>query len=376
MSITRSCLLLLPLLAFLAAASPANDETPGNPEAATLERNRQLLQKWKADPEHSARLQRDLHDFWALPEAKRQRMRQLDSAFHQLDAKTQRRLWKVAERYSAWLERLTEEERRQIEQAKDTQQRLQLVRTIRERQWIERLPRKVREDLEKQPAEGRSAQVALLRKQERQQRQLWSRSVGGGPRSKQPVRTADLPPETKIFIEKQLLPRLTAEEKQKYHQAEGRPEFTRTVKELAKHHPVLPPLPLPHKAIVRFDDLPERAKIVAGSKPNWERRTEAWQQLRRVEGKWPEWALTFHSLLSKQQRKEMPQLGASRPREFPPRVRDFIQKTLPQKVSAQEMNDLRMKLGKWPDYPLFLLHLAEKHKLEVPGMSLPGGAEW
>ncbi len=184
MSIPRSCLLLLPLLVFLVAASPGEEGTPEGSDAAHLERNRLLLQKWKADPEHYARLQRDLHDFWALPKAKRQQHRQIDQEFHQLDAKTQRRLWKVAERYNTWLERLPEDERRQIEQTKDTQERLQLIRAIRERQWIERLPKKVREELEKLPAEARAARVAVLRKQEQQQRQLWSRPVKVKPKSK------------------------------------------------------------------------------------------------------------------------------------------------------------------------------------------------
>ncbi len=175
---------LLPLLIFLTAAMPGEEGAPEVTDAVNLERNRQLLDKWKADPEHYARLQRDLRDFWALPKSKRRQIRQLDQDFHQLDAKTQRRLWQVAERYTAWLDRLPQAERQQIEQAKDSQERLQLIRTIRERQWIERLPRKVREDLEKLPPEARAAQIVQLRKQERQQRLLWSRPIGAKQRPK------------------------------------------------------------------------------------------------------------------------------------------------------------------------------------------------
>jgi hypothetical protein len=181
----RSCLLLLPMLTFLAAATPSEEGTSGTSEAAYLERNRQLLQKWKADPEHYARLQRDLHDFWALPDSKRRQLRQLDRVFHELDAKTQKRLWKAAERYTAWLERLPEAERQQIEQTNDTQERLQLIRTIREQQWIERLPRKVREDLSKLSPAERAAQIALLHKQERQQRLLWTRPLPAKQKAKQ-----------------------------------------------------------------------------------------------------------------------------------------------------------------------------------------------
>jgi hypothetical protein len=183
-TIPRYGLLLCPMLILLAAESPTEEGTSPAPDAAYLERNRQLLLKWKADPEHYARLQRDLRDFWALPEPKRRQLRRLDRAFHELDAKTQKRLWKAAERYAAWLERLSEAERQQIEETKDTQQRLQLIRTLRERQWIARLPRKVREDLEKLPPQERAAQMAQLRKQERQQRLLWSKPLGAKQRPK------------------------------------------------------------------------------------------------------------------------------------------------------------------------------------------------
>lgn len=181
---SRYCLLLWPMIAFLVAATPGEEGAPRTPGNADIERNRQLLSKWKAEPEHYTRLQRDLRDFWALPASKRRQLRQLDRDFHQLDAKTQKRLWKAAERYIAWLERLPEAERQQIEQAKDTQERLQLIPTIRERQWIERLPRKVREQLEKLPPEARAAREAMLRKQERRHRLLWSRPIGAKARPK------------------------------------------------------------------------------------------------------------------------------------------------------------------------------------------------
>lgn len=369
-SIRRYCLLLIPMMAFLAAATPSAED------AADLERNRRLLQQWKSEPEHHARLQRDLHDFWELPETQRRQLRQLDHAFHQLDGRTQKRLWKVAERYSAWLEHLPEDDRRRIEETKDAPQRLQLIRTLRTRQWIERLPRKVQADLDRLPEDARAAEVARLRDQERQQRLLWKRPLSAGTHLWQPSRPAELSEEAREFVEKHLLPHLTPEEKRQYNAAIGRwPDFPRTLKELAKHHPVLPPLPPPHKPIVRFEDLPDKARVEAGPKPDWERREDVWKRLHQVEGKWPEWALLFHAQLTKAQRQRMPALGASRPEDFPASVREFIRKTLKAKVSTAEFKELKGMQGKWPDYPLHLLHLAEKHKLEVPGMSLPG-SDW
>lgn len=46
---------------------------------------------------------------------------------------------------------------------------------LQERQWIEKLPRKVREELDKLPAEKRAARIAQLREQERRQRREWRR---------------------------------------------------------------------------------------------------------------------------------------------------------------------------------------------------------
>jgi hypothetical protein len=372
-SIFRHYCLFMPLSVLLFAGSTGSESVDSTVNG-DRERNRQLLQKWKNDPEHFARLQRDLSDFWSMPDAKRRKIRELDAAFHELDTQTQKRLWKVADRYVEWLENLSEEERQRIEESNNSIERLGLIRSIRERQWIEGLPRNLREDLQKLPQEERANQVAQLREQERQQKIQWRKPIRIADRSRQPTRLADLPGAAKDFVEKHLLPHLNAEERRRYDAAQGHwPDFVDTIKELAKSHPVLPPL---SKPITHYDQLPEKAKIEAGPKTIWEKREEVWQELQRVEGKWPEWATTFLRHLSPEQRKHMPPLGASRPGEFPPKAREFINKTLSQKVTVQERRELRALEGKWPDYPLRLLRLAEKYKLEVPGMSLPVSADW
>ena len=374
-SIFRYGCLLLPMLAFLMGSAPEKGRTSRS-SSADRERNRQLLEQWKADPEHYARLEQDLRAFWALPQAKRKQLRQLDQAFHQLDPAAQKRLWLVARRYLAWLERLPADQRRWIEEASDANERLERIKTVRERQWIAHLPKSMQEELNKLPADERSAKVQKLREQERRQRGQGKQPFFGGPTLKQPAHLMDFPPGVRSFVEKQLLPHLTAEEKQRLLEAEGHwPEYPQTIKELAKRHPVLPPLPAPHKPITHFEELPDKAKVQAGSRISWERRTEAWNRLRKVEGKWPEWALMFHNLLTPEQRERMPPLGASRPDDFAPPVQAFIANTLKKKVTQTEWRSLKHLEGKWPEYPLHLLQLAAKHNLEVPGMSLPGPAE-
>jgi hypothetical protein len=245
---------------------------------------------------------------------------------------------------------------------------------LRHRQWIERLPRKVREELEKLPPAERAARMAKLQEEERQQQILWRRPLGGSGHFKPAAHLEELPEEVRKFVEKHLLPHLTPDERRRYEAAKGRwPEFPDTIKELSKRHPVLPPL---HPPIARYEQLPQKAKIEAGPKTNWEKREDVRIKLQRVEGKWPEWALTFHALLSPEQRQRMPPLGASRPKDFSVEVRDFIEKSLARKVTFAEWRELHALEGKWPEYPLRLLRLAEKYKLEVPGMSLPASAEW
>lgn len=366
--LSRGLAVLLPVLGFVLSATPAHESA-----SADRERNRRLLSKWKADPEHYARLQQDLRDFWALPEEQRLRLRALDRELHQLDDKTQKRLWKTAERYTLWLERLPDEDRQQIETAGDSQEKLRRIREIRQRQTIERLPKRIGDELRELPAEERTARLAKLREQEQWQRKLWQRPLGAAaPRlGKPPTSLRELPPDARQFIEKNVLPRLSDEEQARLRQAEGRPEFVAVVKHLSEQHPVLPPLPAPHKPITRYEDLPDRAKVEAGSKPSWERRTQVWEKLHKVEGKWPEWALAFHAALTPEQRQQMPPLGASRPSDFSPQVGAFIEQTLTKKISLRERKDLRDAEGRWPEYPKRLLELAHKHKLEVPGLSLP-----
>ena len=68
----RRLLPLLLLLALLAVLpSTALPEPNGSWQEAAredaLRHNRRLLEKWRADPEHYQRLQRDLKAFWELP---------------------------------------------------------------------------------------------------------------------------------------------------------------------------------------------------------------------------------------------------------------------------------------------------------------------
>jgi hypothetical protein len=303
----RFCLPVLLVVAFPALATQDEGES-----------NQRLLERWRADPAHYARLQRDLKAFWALPAEKRDRLRQLDHSLHEGEPAVRTRLWASLERYSAWLERLPQAQRRLIENAPDRQEKLRLIRQIRERQWVEHLPRKVQEDLSRLPQEKQPAAVARLRQEERQRVRDWKRLVALRPepaahRLSRPTRLTDFPPEVQVFVNDVLKPMLGAEEKEQLKNAEGRwPLLTHTLVELSDRHPVLPPI-LNGPVILHHQDLPMEMKRALTRERL--KGTGALLALHRAEGHWPDYALVATELYS-HEGKTPPPLGASRPKEF------------------------------------------------------------
>src|SRR6266436_7281312 len=132
----------LPL--FLLVALPLVVLADGNDDQ---ERNRKLLEKAKSDPQRYARLLQDLQAFLALPEEKQQELRKLDRDLHDEDSAGYARLQRVLERYSDWLQRLPEAERKKLESTSDTKEKIRLIKEIREREWIGWLPRTYQEEL-------------------------------------------------------------------------------------------------------------------------------------------------------------------------------------------------------------------------------------
>jgi hypothetical protein len=210
------------------------DPPPENPE-----QQRRLLTLARQDPEQLARLRQDLQVFLALPAERQESLRRLDRDLQERDPATQARLRRTAERYETWLRSLPEADRREIEQAPDAATRLRLVKEVRERQWIERLPKAYRDKLQTLKGADRQIFIEELRLRERKSQQEWDRAVRhwsellkGPP----PLRLTDLPPEVQTFVKNQLLPVLDEKEKETLKNAEGRPLFLRTLLELLRKH--------------------------------------------------------------------------------------------------------------------------------------------
>jgi hypothetical protein len=312
----------LVLLGCLLAAVPGGPAAPPDSQPAPappagdpqrdLAGNRRLLEKWRADPEHALRLQRDLEAFGALPPAQQQRLRSLDHDLHALPPATRERLWKVLERYRTWLERLPEAQRQAIEAA-DGPERLRLIREIRARQYLDRLPLPVRQELLRLSPDQRAERIKKLRQTDRERRARWQRPPRYRPdAAARPARLADFPPEVQDFVKDVLQPRLSAAEKGRLRAAEGRwPQLARAILELAERHAVLPP---------------------------------------------PRWV-------------SLP------PNEFPAPVQAFLKDKLLPALTPAERQRLRKAEGRWPQYPRLVLELARQHHLAVPGVRLPGPRE-
>jgi hypothetical protein len=360
---------MLVLAAGLAVAVPVlGVHEPGADE---LERNRRRLEEWRADPEHHQRLWRDLRAFYALPPERQNQMRQLDRQLHQADWFTRNRLWGVLDRYVTWLERLPEEERRQVLGTANQEERLALIRLLRERQWVERLPAGVRAELDKLPTEAQRRQrIQQLRREADKQRIRWKRLAPRDNQALRPVKLEQFLPAVQQFVEKALKPMLSAREKAQLDNAEGKrwPTLARLVLRLSEQHPVLPPLG--GKEVRNFGQLPPEVKrLLVRREPDGQKR---WGLLRPTHGKWPDYALAVTRLVGENSSEEVPPLGASRPGEFPAPINQFLDEQLPYILNEVEAKELRALEGHWPDYPHRLLELARRKHFVIPGMSLPG----
>jgi hypothetical protein len=348
-----------------------------------LEHNRQLLEKWRKDPEHYQRLRENLDTFWALPIAEQQQMRQLDHDLHAVSPDRQKKLMRVLVRYQNWMGRLRQRDPETYAriQAAPRAARVALLRATRKKQWIESLPDQLRERLLKLPPDQQAKEIVRLRKEEREHRREWTRPDWFHMR-RPPRRFSEFPPkaqaEVKQFVSELLKPHLAQRERELLNKAKG--SYTLNVLSLAHNHPeILPPLP-GEKPVTRFDQLPphvrkllpERPKGKGKGKPRLRRPGEWRDSL----GKWPDFALNVVRAIEYHHKDvSVPALGASRPHEFPPLARDFIEHHLVRVLTAREIQELREAEGKWPHYPHLVRDLAQKHRLLMPPLALPGPSE-
>jgi hypothetical protein len=376
----RSKRTLFVLLLAFSAAIPAL-AVPG-PGADEQERNRRLLDAWRTDAEHYARLRRDLKAFWELPESERERLRRLDHELRETDARTQKRLLAVMERYAAWFDRLPDADRQQIANA-ERSERLKVIRSIRDAQYFQSLPAKTREELAQLPPSEQRAQLDRLRREDRQLRLACSQLAlaridappvkPGAAAPFRPTRLEEFPADIRFYVDNVLWRQIRGEEAEQLKKAEGAPWpiLARTILELSNKHPVK--FPGPVNGPRRYVELPTE---VAKAMPMKELVQSQRKRLAEAIGRWPDFAAEF-SVIARKNNVNLPrQLGPCYPREFDAPVAQFIERKLLPKLSEAERAELKAAEGKWPDYPRQVLDLSKKHNLEIPLMRLPGPREF
>jgi len=392
----RTAWRLLAGTVFLAAGmhALALEDTPPieNPQVVQ-EQNRRALEKWRADPEHFARLKRDYWAFKALPLDRQERLRQFDLELHAEEPAVQARLLAVLERYVAWLEQLDPGDRAWIESALDASTRLERVKTIRDKQWVKRLPHQVQEDLAKLPDDQRPARIAELRQEERQRRLDWfwashPRDASALKRAR-PTRLQEFPPEARYYYGAALSRILSPQRKERLREAEGNwPLYARTLsKVMETPPPELPGFPEPNRPWpTRFVELPPDWKLAlapyrpegkvgkAGQKnltAEARHRLELSRQLGSKHDRWPDYAVAATNIVRAEKLKVESQLGPNKPDHFAPVTQAFIKNEFVPKLSETERKDLAAAEGKWPDYPERLLSLAKQHGMTIPGLVRP-----
>ncbi len=355
----------VPLLAW--ADSPTDD-----PDS-----NQRLLEKWKADPDHYTRLRYDLQAFLAMPVERQAQIRELDRALHKQDSATHARLQRTLERYYDWLRDLPDVDRQKIDSITNTHDKLLAIKQLRDQEWINTLPKVVRDAYYKLPAERQPTRLAELRREERARRDQWhyAKLHWDELTRPPPTRLRDFPEPVQLFVTESLRPMLSKEEKERLDKAEGHfPQFPQTLVELSDKHPIK--LPGPSTGPTHYAELPDDVQLKVAhlfKRPG----PGVQERIDKVEGKWPDYAVLVSQVANNRHIPLPRQLGPCHPAEFSKAVQQFIEKRLLPVLGPQEQEELKSAEGHWPRYPQTLKELSRKHFLGIPGMSLPGPrAQW
>jgi hypothetical protein len=371
--------ILVFMAALLAVAAPlfaVFDPTPDE-----VKQNREKLHKWReadrknGDHKNYTRLSRDLRAFLALSKKRRDQLRRIDHELYQLDPTTQARLLNVLERYAEWLERLSTEQRKDIKQMPNRDDRMHLVRYIKEQQWEARLPASERARLQKAQGKERKQLRARLKERDRQRRKEWARAFKRWDALKEmkPFRLENSPPGLKIFINEYLRPQLNEQEKKHLQQVADKPIlFPITLVEMADRHPMALPGP---QGPARFEDLPEKIRKFL---PELKDQKE-------IEGKWPDYGKKVAAKLQEKKRKSKKKTNQLRlPVDFMPAsfedlshpMKKFVRFKLLRAKLLDRKEKARLRNAKgWPAYAETINALARKYQLRVPWQTLPGPQE-
>jgi hypothetical protein len=329
--------------------------------------------------------------FKSYPPARQEQLRKLDDDIAALEPRARSTLLETLERYAVWLDRLPDNHRREILTARAAYERLETVHLVKARLWREGLPASVRERIQNVEPAQRDQIVADIKQQDARRRSTWeiARREWANIRADRrpwPFENEELTKRVHEYVDGTLRPRLTAGERNELDAlrrdlGNGSDWFKwylygHAISRFVDLHPTLPE-PASGKLVKSVGDLPSEFVQQLRKKAGPGRRQ---LQQNPASNKWPDFAeFVVHE--SRDLKVPLPpglSLGPTKPEEYSPAVRQFLETELDAKLSAAESKDLkRLESSPWPEHSRKVLELARKHDLSVPGVMPPGSpSQW
>ena len=323
-----------------------------------------------------AYLRRQYAWFQAQEPARQQLYRKLHAEFQQLPPEEQARLTRVIQTYNAWLAKLPEPDRQRVLAAPSTAERLDVVRRLRDQEWVEAQPKLYRDEYAGLAEPARREKVQEWRAEEADRREEWAlaqKQWAENPMGKTPLVFTNDRPALEAFVG-QLRENLTEPERKSLDEARAALDdfgawfgYGFLIVRLAEQHPIFPWTKIGPR---EWRELPEEAKRMFP-------RSDLPKDVRRAQGRWPEFAaeLTAHA---RRNNLNLPPLGEAKKQQMPTDVVEFLDKVLePQLRRAGEGGKADRKAladaeSKWPEYPRLIMELARKYKQPIPRWTLPG----
>jgi hypothetical protein len=321
-----------------------------------------------------AYLRRQYAWFSAQDPVRQQQLRKLDADFRQLAPEDQARLTKVMQAYNAWLAKLPDADRSRVLGAPNAAERLEEVRRLREREWVESLPRPYREEYAALDPDARREKVREWRAEEAERRDEWAlaqKHWAENPGGKVPGVFANERPAVEAFVA-HLRENLSEAERRSVDDARiGLDEsglwfgYGFVLARLADLHPIFPWTRVGPKD---WKELPDEVRR------KLPRPAEMPREIRRTQGRWPGFAVEV-AAYARAKDLTIPPLGDCRKDQMPPEVIQALEKWEKELKKSEagraDLKALDEAQGKWPDYPRMIVTLARKHRQPLVGWALP-----
>jgi hypothetical protein len=350
-----------------------------DPVPDAVEANRDALKRLRDDPKAHAALLRDARAFLQLPEERREQLVKLENDLQRVEPAKREKLLRVLRRYAAWQDRLGDQERRSIQDAATAKDRLEVVRELREREWVKRLPKADREKLNGLQGAQRSQMIRRLRLERQAHKEEWQLAFRFWDellkKTPLPTRLSDLPQDVQTYFNEYLKPLLHETELDSLNKLEGIwPDYPRKLVELADRHPLALPGPT---GPTKLEELPLGVRErFHKARPKVKPQTIDNKWLRRNEGKWPGYGTAVSDAARNPFAMSLPyEMWPSRFQDLSIPVRQFVEKQLRPVLDKEELKRLQAAENSWPTYPQTIHDLAQKHQMQVPWQSLPGPAD-